>query len=88
MHMLVVAGQGLNSASGLPTLVAATALFTFGTDLLTGAGVVNSKGEVKRLVAQGAIRLDDESVSDAQITVRPRSVLKIGKRRWLRLIAK
>ena len=57
-------------------------------DLLTEAGVVSSRGEVKRLVAQGAIRLDDDPVSDARINVRPGSVLKIGKRRWLRLIAK
>ena len=55
-------------------------------DLLTEAGIVPSKGEVKRLVAQGAIRLNDDPVSDARISVRPGSVLKIGKRRWLRLV--
>ncbi len=56
-------------------------------DLLTSAGIVSSKGEVKRLVAQGAIRLDDAPVDAVEVAVTPGAILKVGKRRWLRLVA-
>lgn len=56
-------------------------------DLLTRGGVAESKSEVKRLMAGGSIQLDGERVSTAEVTVAPGSVLKVGKRRWLRVVA-
>ena len=56
-------------------------------DLLRNAGVVSSKSEVKRLIASGSIQLDGDRVTTAEVTVRPGSVFKVGKRRWLRVVA-
>ncbi len=57
-------------------------------DLLADAGVAPSKAEARRLLAQGGVHLDGERVDAAEITVHPGSVLKVGKRRWLRLVAR
>ena len=56
-------------------------------DLLIAAGIAESKTEVKRLIGGGSIQLDGERVHTADVTVRPGSVLKVGKRRWLRVVA-
>ncbi len=56
-------------------------------ELLTESGIVSSKGEVKRLLQQGAVQLDGERVAGAEVAVRPGSVFKVGKRRWLRIVA-
>ena len=56
-------------------------------DLLTRGGVASSKSEVKRLIAGGSIQLDGERVQASEVTVRAGSVLKVGKRRWLRVVA-
>jgi len=56
-------------------------------DLLTAAGVVDSKAEVKRLVSQGAIRVDDAPVDSIEVTLAPGAIIKVGKRRWLRIIS-
>jgi tyrosyl-tRNA synthetase len=60
------------------------------TSLLRSAGVVQSAAEARRLLAQGAIsqgptRLDDEWIPRNNLVGQ---VLKIGKRRYLRLIEK
>ena len=56
-------------------------------NLLTDAGLVASKAEVKRLLNQGGIQMDGERVDTPEIHVRPGSVLKVGKRRWLRIVS-
>ena len=56
-------------------------------DLLARAGLAASRAEAKRLVAGGAVQLDGERVTAAEVSVAPGSVLKVGKRRWLRLVA-
>ena len=56
-------------------------------ELLIRAGIVESKGEVKRLISGGSIQLDGERVTVPEVTVTPGSVLKVGKRRWLRVVA-
>lgn len=58
------------------------------TDLLADAGVVGSKAEVKRLLAQGGVSIDGAKVSDAAVSVRPGSVIRVGRRRWLRIVAR
>jgi tyrosyl-tRNA synthetase len=57
-------------------------------DLLHAAGLVRSKSEGRRLVQQGAVRLDGEKVSDigALVAVEGETrVLQVGKRRFVRL---
>ena len=56
--------------------------------LLTEAGVVKSKAEVKRLVAQGGVQRDGQPFDSPQVQLAPGDVLKIGKRRWLRVVAR
>lgn len=58
------------------------------TDLLAAAGLAGSKAEVKRLLAQGGVSIDGEKVSEAAASVRPGSVIRVGRRRWLRIVAR
>jgi len=56
-------------------------------ELLLKTGSVSSKSEARRLIVQGAVKLDDERVTDIHAVVeitRP-TVLKIGKRRFFKL---
>lgn len=58
-------------------------------DLIVRAGFAASNGEARRLVQQGAVRLGGEPVADAQATVDASAgpvVLKVGKRRYARLV--
>ncbi|HZH47270.1 MAG TPA: tyrosine--tRNA ligase [Roseococcus sp.] len=50
-------------------------------DLLVAAGLCASKGEARRLVAQGGIRLDDAAVSDPLHMVAGPSKLSLGRKR-------
>jgi tyrosyl-tRNA synthetase len=56
-------------------------------DLLMSAGLVPSKGEFRRLVQQGGVRLDGHKVEDPNLTVEPTGtrVLQIGRRKFLRV---
>ena len=56
-------------------------------DLLTRAGLAASRAEAKRLIAGGAVQLDGERVEGPEVRVAPGGVLRVGRRRWLRLIA-
>lgn len=55
--------------------------------LVSAAGLVTSRSEFKRLLAQGGVQVDGERVDGAQVTVKPGTVFKVGKRRWLRVRA-
>ena len=52
------------------------------------SGLLKSKSEGRRMIKQGAVKLNDSSISDIQATIKPGGVqiLKIGKRRFLRII--
>jgi tyrosyl-tRNA synthetase len=57
-------------------------------DLLSDAGLVNSKSEARRLVQQGGVRLDGEQVLDIMHVVMPQDreqVVQAGKRKFLRI---
>ena len=57
------------------------------SDILTSAGMVASAGEAKRLIDQGAVRIDDQPVP-ANLpadTLQPGSVIRAGRRRFVRL---
>jgi tyrosyl-tRNA synthetase len=57
-------------------------------DIIHSAGLTRSKSEARRLVKQGAVRLDGARITsiDAQIDVEEGDVLQVGKRRFLRLV--
>jgi tyrosyl-tRNA synthetase len=57
-------------------------------DLLADQGMVGSKGEGRRLIKQNAVKLDDTAVTDAQaaLSAGQTGVLKVGKRRFLKLV--
>ena len=51
-------------------------------------GFASSNGEARRLVAQGAVSLDGEKITDVEAAVPndgAERVLKVGKRRFVRL---
>ena len=54
-------------------------------DVIVAARLAPSKSEARRLVAQGGVHLDGAPVDDPAATARP-GVLKVGKRRFLRLV--
>lgn len=47
-------------------------------------GISNS--EVRRLVKQGGIKLDGDTLTDAEASIFRPGVLKVGKKKWLRLL--
>ena len=48
-------------------------------------GLVKSRSELRRLLAQGAIELDGRKIADTIITAQPGSILKIGKLNYVRI---
>ena len=56
-------------------------------DLLTAAGFASSNGEARRLIRQGAVRLDDRLISDEtlELSISGGEILQVGKRRIGRL---
>ena len=57
-------------------------------DLLTSSGLARSRGEGRRLLSQGAVSLDGERVLQDVAVAAPAdgAVLKVGKRRFLRVL--
>jgi len=56
------------------------------TSLLFEAGLAKSRSEANRLLAQGAIEVDGEKVSSNLVTLKDGSIIKVGKRRFLRMV--
>lgn len=56
--------------------------------LIRDAGLAASGGEARRLIAQGAVRVNGEVVSELEVarTLLVHSVLQVGKRRFVRLV--
>jgi len=54
-------------------------------DILTGAGLVKSKNEARRLIQQGGVTADGEAVAGEDAVINKECVLKVGKRRFLKL---
>ena len=56
-------------------------------DIIYNADMARSKSQARRLVQQGAVKLDGERVSNirAEIEIKDEKVLRVGKRRFLRL---
>lgn len=60
-------------------------------DIIAEAGLARSKSEARRLIHQGGVRLDDAPVEDTEAIFTPDGqphVLRVGKRRFLRLVSR
>ena len=54
-------------------------------EIISSAGLTKSKGEARRMIGQGAVRLDGDKVKDVNmiIVVGQNFILKVGKRKFL-----
>ena len=57
-------------------------------NVIFNAGISKSKGEARRLIKQGAVKLNSKPIVDIKSTISSKSdqILKIGKRRFLKVI--
>jgi len=57
-------------------------------DLLAACGLSESKGEARRLIQQGGVRLNGEKVKSIEemVTVVEQAVLQVGKRKFMKLV--
>jgi len=55
-------------------------------DILIASKLVASKNEARRLLTQGGITINGETLKSEEITVTDGTVLKVGKRRFLKLL--
>ena len=56
--------------------------------LLHDIGAAASRAEAKRLVSQGAVRIDDEVTKAQTAQIQNGSVLRVGRRKWYRIVPK
>jgi tyrosyl-tRNA synthetase len=55
-------------------------------DIICDAGFAPSKSQARRLVQQGAVRLDGERITSIETEIERAGVLQVGKHRFLRLV--
>jgi tyrosyl-tRNA synthetase len=57
-------------------------------DVMVDSGLVPSKSQARRLVAQNGVKLDDAPVDDGDqpLSLESSAILRVGKRRFLRLV--
>ncbi len=58
------------------------------TPALLEKGLVKSRGELKRLIAQGAIEINGEKINDTTVDIPDGSIIQVGKRRFLKILIK
>ncbi|MCL2281418.1 MAG: S4 domain-containing protein, partial [Dehalococcoidia bacterium] len=54
--------------------------------VMLDAGLVKSKSEALRLIQQGGVELDGNKLTEPNHTVASGAVLKVGKRRYVKLV--
>ena len=57
-------------------------------DIISSSKIVESKSEIKRMIKQGAIKIDDVVVSDIHFKIKADNdiIVKVGKRRFLKIV--
>ncbi len=57
-------------------------------DLIMEAKFATSRGEARRLITQGGVSIDGNKITDpkAEITIKNENVLKVGKRKFIKLL--
>ena len=80
----VVVGKGV--PDNIPNYTVDSELLI--VNIIHDSGLLKSKSEARRMIKQGAVKLNDISITDIQDTIRPgkERILKIGKRRFLKLV--
>lgn len=58
------------------------------TPALLEKGLVKSRGEAKRLIAQGAIEVNGQRINNTTVDIPDGSVIQVGKRRFLKISIK
>jgi tyrosyl-tRNA synthetase len=56
------------------------------TQLISQAGVVSSRSEARRLLSQGALAIDGDTLSEARVTLKEGSLVRVGRHRFLRVV--
>ena len=56
-------------------------------DVLIGASLVGSRSEGRRLIEQGGVRLDGETLQDGLQPLPHPGVLQVGKRKFIKLVS-
>ena len=56
------------------------------SDVLLGTATVATRGEAKRLINQGAVEVDGQKVGTERIEVRDGSIIKVGRRRFIKIV--
>ena len=76
--------------SDSPTVILAAGTQKPMIDLLYEAEIVKSKGEGRRLIQQGGVRVDSETVTDIEQLITAASdaeqIIQVGKRKFLRVV--
>jgi tyrosyl-tRNA synthetase len=54
-------------------------------DILIDSGLIGSKNDARRLIAQGGVYLDGERLEKEDALIQKSGTLKIGKHRFLKL---
>ena len=55
-------------------------------DVLVETHLAKSRSEANRLIAQGAVSIDGKKISNSVATIKSGSIIKVGKRRFIRLV--
>ena len=55
-------------------------------DVLEKAGLIESRSQARRMIQQGAVRLDDVKLADPHAEFPGKGVLQVGKRRFIKII--
>ena len=55
-------------------------------DIILNSGLAPSRNEGRRLIQQGAVTLDNEKIEKEDTVITDEGILKVGKRRFLKLI--
>ncbi len=73
----------------VPTDISCSSLDRCGSclrDFITGAGLATSRTDAKRLINQGAVEVDGQTIRDPDHILSAGNVVKVGKRRYVRCI--
>lgn len=79
----IVAAGGLHPDLSADHLIVPIPLFLH---IVKKQNIVNSRMEAKRLLTQSAIEVDGNVVLDKDVVIKNGSIIKIGKRRWFKIV--
>ncbi|MDP2719279.1 MAG: tyrosine--tRNA ligase [Dehalococcoidia bacterium] len=57
-------------------------------EVMLSTGIVKSKGEARRLITQGGVQIDGVKITSETVSLKNGSILRAGKRNFVRLIDK